>query len=449
MKEVTDSLRKQIENGEVTAYTNAWIIWTDTYGNTDRSIYLSPDDFTVDGNSYTVNGGYTFPIGNVISKQIKLSIHNQIDKFYRDDLYDLYANNAHIELYTAYYLNGKDQTPYRINEGRFYISDVKKDTYKITITAYDYANVMDTPYQIVTDPTSSGTSLYDTLWDYFVFLCDKVLAPKMGITSSDNPHFYATHLDTDRFENSTMVMPAIVGGSKVNTTLRDIFGYIAQLAGGNIVVSSEVYSNINRVRRIDIVPYSFSGGGFTNGMEFNYDNLSTIDCGEYGETIPASSYKDGGLFNDSVDYSNNNDYIVLDKYQTPPTIEYSDIKFTGVKINYPIPSNQKGGSAQWAPYNTDNILDLTNPLAQDTVDNSSKVRSVAHRIYSLIQHPIKPFNGSFQNNPLVEFMDRVVVVDIDGTAYNSFVGEHTLNYLGMSNIANRTPTREENNRKYL
>lgn len=444
MKEVTDSLRKRIENGEVTAYTNAWVFYPVT-GGTPRSIYLSPNDFTVDVNSYTVNGGYNFPIGNVVSKQIKLSVHNQIDKFYEEQ-YDLYKKGTYIELYTAYYLNGKDQTPTRINEGTFYISDVKKTAYSITITAYDYVSIMDTPFQIVTAVAPSYEPMYATLWDYFVYLCDEVLAPKLGITA-ENPHFYATHLDTDRFPNSTMALGAIVAGSKITTTLRDVFGYIAQLAGGNIVITGESYSVGNRVKRLDVVPYKLSAVDFTNAMEFGYDNLPTTDGGEFDEVV--TSYTDGGLFNDCFDYSNNNDYIVLDKYQAAPSIEYNDIQYTGVRIKYPIPNSEAGGSAQWVPSSEENILELENPLAQDTTDGSTKVRQAAHRIFSAIQQPIRPFNGSFINNPLIEFMDRVIVVDVDGTAYNSFVGEHTLNYLGMSNIANRTPTREENNRKYL
>ena len=195
------------------------------------------------------------------------------------------------------------------------------------------------------------------------------------------------------------------------------------------------------------MPYKLSAVGFTNAMEFGYDNLLTTDGGEFDEVV--TSYTDGGLFNDCFDYSNNNDYIVLDKYQAAPSIEYNDIQYTGVRIKYPIPSSEAGGSAQWVPSSDENIIELENPLAQDTTDGSTKVRQAAHRIFSAIQQPIRPFNGSFMNNPLIEFMDRVIVVDVDGTAYNSFVGEHTLNYLGMSNIANRTPTREENNRKYL
>lgn len=443
MKEVSDSLRKRIENGEVTAYTNAWVIW-ERPDHSRYSVYLSPNDFTVDNNSYTVNGGYNFPIGNVVSKQIKLSIHNRIDKFYEDG-YDLYASNAYIELYSAYYLNGTSATPTRIYEGRYIISDVKRTAYSIVITAYDYVSVMDYPFQIVTDPSSSGTSLYPTLWDYFVFLCDNVLAPKLGITSAT--HFYATHLDTDKFPNSNMALDAIVPDSKITTTLRDAFGYIAQLAGGNIVISGELYSDYWRIGRLDVVPHKLSDRPFTNALEFNYDNPSTRDGGEFDESVLSSTTC--GLFDDCLNYTGNNSYAVLDKYQVEPTVEYNDIQYTGVKIKYPIPSNSAGGSAQYAPYSTDNILELENPLAQDRTDDSTKVRTAAYRIYHNIQYPVRPFNGSFQNNPLIEFMDKVVVIDVDGTAYNSFVGEHTLNYLGMSNIANRTPTQEENNRKYL
>ena len=94
-----------------------------------------------------------------------------------------------------------------------------------------------------------------------------------------------------------------------------------------------------------------------------------------------------------------------------------------------------------------NPLKLYNPLCQDFSDSVTAQRNVVRAIYNEFSHiNIKPFSGSFLNNPLIEFMDNLIIIDINGIAYNSFVGEHTMNYLGSSDIANYTPTVSQNKR---
>lgn len=433
MKEVSAEIRNTVYDGTV-VYTRAYITAYDKGLGRNITFLCSDSSFTLEGNSYSENGGYNFPIGNVISKSVTLSLDNSKGKYNNYDF-----DGAKIRLISQVLT---DDGKVGLEEGIFYVLEVNTLYYKLTLTAFDIAADMGFEYAI-RNVSPSGTKLYNTLWDYFVYLCDEVLSNHLGITLASGEHLYAPRLEGSRFANSTMVLAPIEYDGTRKTTFRDILGYIAQLAGGNAVIVVD------------------SGKCYVDIREYNFLEHKIIYCGKFGDSITNVNCKtyEGGLISDPVP---TNRYFVglitdpsgyaLNRFSTPPNIPSQSVEYTGVKILYPIPNNPEGGSAKYygdsqAPEK--NMLVLENPLAEDSSDNSSKVIAVAKTLVShLCDASIYPFDGSFDSNPLLEFMDNVIVEDIDCAAYTSFVSDHTMNYLGYSEIANRTVSDKQNNRKY-
>lgn len=433
MKNVSNEIKQLLRDG-IPVYTFASIKAKHKTSGIETPFLIFPGDFSLRNNNYEINGGVSFPIGNVISKSIKLTILNKWNTF---DDYDL--NTASVSLSSWIYPDGVPANPntgyVSMYEGTFYATDIKTTAHEITITAYDSAAVLDGKYAIRTADPVTGQPMYATLWDYFVYLCDHVYPQRRGLPEAEgSEHYYSDHLETDKFLNSDMSLPAIQPESRPQTTLRDVFGYIAQLACGNVV--------IDNYGKIDIVSYNLPDYEIFNGMKYK-DQVSTVyDGGTFGDGDHAINRLIGGSFSDT-------DYIMLNKAISPPTLEYNDVQYTQITMKYPIENSNEDGTIVY-PNNADynyNTLELYNPLCQDFSPSKTEDINVLKNIYLRIgSKNIKPFNGSFMNNPIVEFMDNVIVLDIDGSAYFSFVGHHTMNYLGTSEIANNTPTVGRNRR---
>lgn len=430
MKYADGNIKQKIYDG-IPVYTKCSITVNHKDTGAAQTFNLEPTDFTVQDNSYTENGGFDLPIGKVISKSIKLSIDNTGDRF---DGYDL--TTGVIALKSRLYPDGLQSTPIAFDEGVFYVSTVDIINYTVKLTAYDRISVLDTPYGISNYNPSTHEPVYSTLWDYFVHLCDDVYRVLIGKPEQANVHWYSSNLAVGRFLNSDMSLNAIVGEGKPSTTLRDLFGYIAQLAGGVVVLDS--------LEKIDIKSLDLSLDLYINGMTFSDDVTDTYDGGEFDSgTVGYTVYF-------TLDFPAVGNCALLDKYTSPPTVEYTDVKYTKATISYPIPNNPNGGSASYGSSDY-NVLRLYNPLCQRDNDNNPRIAVAAQNILNRISYAgttIKPFSGTFMNNPLLEIMDSVIVVDSNGIAYNSFVGEHTMNYLGASEIANHTPTVGQNKRTY-
>lgn len=427
MKGVLPIVKSRIIKGEP-IYTRARVEFA-----SGETITLTPEQFRVSGNSYTTTGGNNFPIGKVLSKSITLRVSNLYNQW---DAYDW--RTATIILYSVI-RNFSSTGDERINEGKFYSASVRYVQSAIEITAYDMLAQTDYGFVIRNVEPSTGAKIYDTIWDYFVYLCDTVIATKMGIQLDSNQHLYSLRLTTERFPNSDFLLDAIQPDSRSKTTLRDALGYIAQIAGGNALMKTV---NYYPYYVIDIVPYSVLGKtDFYNAGEFDEDVTDIYDAGEFGEEV-TDAYN-------SAFFSSMN-YVLLDRYLTPPEIEYSDTTFTGVQLTYPVRSSDDGT----AVYKTtdDNVMELYNPLCQvasNTATEQTRLRNTAFNIAArFCFKPFRPFEGSFLCNPLIEFGDNVVLIDAHGRAFQSFVSEHTLNYLGTSEISNNTKSDNRSNQVY-
>lgn len=430
MKYADGNIKQKIYDG-IPVYTKCSITVNHKDTGAAQTFNLEPTDFTVQDNSYTENGGFDLPIGKVISKSIKLSIDNTGDRF---DGYDL--TTGVIALKSLIYPDGLQATPIAFDEGIFYVSTVDIINYTVKLTAYDRISVLDTPYGISNYNPSTRKPIYSTLWDYFVHLCDDVYRELIGKpVPTGGTHWYSNNL-ANHFLNSDMPLDGIVGEGNPSTTLRDIFGYIAQLAGGVVVLDS--------LEKIDIKSPKLIYDTYINGMTFSDTVIDIYDGGEFDSgTLGYTVYY-------TLEFPATVNYALLDKFTSPPIVEYTDVKYTKVTISYPMMDSKQNGSASYGSSDY-NVLNLVNPLCQRSDDNNARIREVAQNI--LIQTAfsittMKPFSGTYTNNPLLEIMDSVIVVDSNGIAYNSFVGEHTMNYLGASEIANHTPTVGQNKRTY-
>ena len=431
MKTVTSTQRQLLDDG-IIVYSRAIVYFQNEDGTGAGSLTLTPENFRVSGNSFSQSAGASgFPLGAVLCKSIVLTISNQHDEYG-----DYNWERSHVRLFSDIYpsgISGSNQNLSR--EGDFYTSTVRYVQNAIEITAYDMISLLNTPFYINNRNAGTGVKLYDTVWDYFVYLCNTVLRNRVGDLGTGD--MYARHLNTDRFMNSTFSLNAIEPDMSAKTTLRDVFGYIAQLAGGNIVVT---YDSIGARDVIDIIPYSLEHTEYTiyTGMLFGETVTNTFDGGEFGETV--TDVLQGG------EVQNSTRVITLDHYQTTPTMEYKDVKLTGVSVSYPV-VNSNNNTASTSS-SSDNVLSLENPLleiGENTAENRARVQACVDNIYDAVcEKPIRPFEGTFYNNPLIEFMDNIIVVDGWGNAHNSFVTEHTYNYLGTSQIANRVPTIAQN-----
>lgn len=439
MKKTTSAFKRAVESGSP-VYTYANVTFYNNDGTSAGSVVLTPEDFRVNGNNYTQSGGSTFPLGVVLSKSVTLTINNLYNQW---EGYDW--NNTRINLESVVYPDGIDGRRLFVDEGMFYTYEVRYIQQAIEVVAYDFVETMDSKF-LIRNTDGQGQIIYPTLWDYFVYLCDVELADRLGIDLSSFPvecHMYSKRIKQERFTNSDFVLSTIVPDNRANTTLRDAFKYVAQLAGGNIVViyNPDPASNY----KIDIIPYELehTETELITGMTFG-DTVNTVyDGGEFGETVTDT------LTGDNISDFN---YILLDKYITPPTMGYNDIVYTGVSITYPVVGQTDKNTTEYGT--KDNMIEIDNVLC--TLENNpsaadiARVTACAENIYNMIcNKPIRPFTGVFSNNPIYEFMDNAIVIDSFGAAYNSFITEHTMNYLNGSDIKNSTPTPQKNRRVFF
>ena len=424
MKTISADVRNKLYYDGLAVYSKALLYVKHKTMDITNMFSLAPNDFTIESNSVIINGGYNFPIGNAISKSIKISLLNKATLF---DDYDL--DTAVIHLKSILYPDGLNGTPVELSEGIFYADDVEILTHSIVITAYDGIGFLDSDCVVSNANPSTHQKIYDTLWDYFVHLCDDIYPSMRGLPeATGSNHYYAAHLENEKaMYQLTFTLDAIETRNNDDTTLRDILGYVAMISCGNIIMDGD--------GKIDIVRYSLVNTQYYNGMSFADTVNYIIEGGDLDGTST-------GFTDDINGYTLGDENVyVLDNYQAPPTIEYKDIRYNKVTIAYPRP-NLSDGKASYSSGTVRDELSLYNPLCQKSDDNNYYVRGIAENIVNrlgAIGKTIKPFTGSFPCNPLLEFADNVIVCDINGTAYNSFVGEHTMNYLGTSEISNHTP----------
>lgn len=183
-------------------------------------------------------------------------------------------------------------------------------------------------------------------------------------------------------------------------TARQIIGYIAMIAGGN--------ARINNAGQLCIIPYSR-----IRGNEYYREELTSSVLTDVPE-------------------------IVLNSWSSV-SVEKNDITITGVALKQKTDTGEKTTLNGASGY----VITVENPLITGTdTEISTGLFQIAK---ALTGFTFRKFNGISVSNPLIEFMDFVVVVDRRGRMYKSFITDLTFTFVGSTIVKNASasPVRNE------
>lgn len=321
----------------------------------DRTILeLSEKDFTVDNNNVVdaseENG---LPLGVAMSRSIQIELMNDDDRF---SDYEFFG--AVIRLYLTFQLS---ETVERIEYGTFTV--LTPETYGTTviITAVDDMYKADAEYY-------TSLSFPATIGSMFIDACTTI-----GISQG-----------TTTFLNDDFVVDEKPEG----ITFRQLFGYIAMIAGGN--------ARIDLTGRLRIVTYDFSV----------LDNIrDSIVSGDY----------------------DTNSYHVLENWKDLK-LDTDDVVITGVQTSYTDSDNNE----QIVSYGYDGyVLKIENPLI------SGKEQTAVDLIGNvMVGGRFRQFSGDYIAYPIAEFMDAVVLIDRKKKAYASFITDINFQFFGFTTLKN-------------
>lgn len=356
---------------------------------------LEKGDFTL-GNcsvvdSSDVNG---VPVGVAVCRHIQIELINDMDQYSEYDFY-----GARIRLYLTYQLSDSVE---KIEYGTFTVLTPETYGTTIVITTLDDMYKADADYTTkLVFPTTIGSMFRDA--------CDSINV-QPGTTSFKNDDFMVQMAPSD-------------------ITFRQVFGYIAMIAGGNV--------RIDTTGRMRIITYDFS-------ILDKARNL--VDGGTFMPWTNPCDY-DGGAFNpwdegdilDGGDFLHNNDYHILYNWSNLK-IDTDDITITGVQTVFTDDDNQKHTFL----YGSDGyVIDLPeNPLW------SGKHREAIDLIGPiLVGARFRQFSGDLVSNPTCEFMDMAVIIDRKSNQYYTFLTNINYQILGYTSLSNSAEPVIRNNSK--
>lgn len=387
MKNVSNDFRKVIRAGGP-FYAYAKVV----FSNGEELELTSQNDFYIDGNNYTESGGDGFPLGAAVSKTIDIGIDNSDERF---SDYDFYY--ARITMYTEADLpSGKIE---RIKEGTFTVINSVAPGDVIEITASDDMYKADVEYvSKLSYPASALRVLQEAC-------------------SQSNVNLGSVTFTNQDFQ---------ILGAPEGITCRQIFGYIAQIAGGNAVMDEnnrliiKTY-NLPELDFIDIISGGFIGDSLNN----------KISGGIFGDNL--KDYITAGKF------GSNSNYAILSEFSTEPEIATDDVVITAIET-----TGEKDDEEVTYLYGKEGyVLAIENPLIKGAEEAAIKLIGDI-----VIGFRLRPFSGEFYPNPTLQFMDAVYLVDRKYNIYQTFITNHTFNYLGNSEFSNDTESPERNNSEY-
>lgn len=347
---------------------------------------LSESEFTLKNNNVSEGAGISgLPLGVAVCRSIQIEIKNDDDR-YSD--YDFFG--ARIHLYLTYQLS---QSVEKIDYGFYTVTTPETYGTTVIIRAFDDMHKADKPYD--TDliyPTHIGDILMDA-------------CRKCGINQGDI-----------NFPNSNFVVTN--KPKPKDATYRSIIGNIAMIAGGNARIDMQGYL------RIKTYTFNAQGESALDGGNFQYNLGDVADGGNFTDYTSGDNY-DGGHFGDSR-------FAVLRSWRNLK-IETDDVVITGVK------DKDTGYQYGVAGY----VIEVKNPLYKGSHQNAINLIGNA-----LIGARFRPFSGDCVANPIVEFMDDVVIHDRKGNTYQSFLTDVNFVFLGFTTLKNSATSAVRNSSKY-
>lgn len=350
-------------------------------------LVLSESDFTLKNNNVSEGAGLSgLPLGIAVCRAIQIEIKNDDDRF---SDYDFFG--ARIHLYLTYQLS---QSVEKIDYGIYTVTIPETYGSTVIITAFDDMYKADKPYDTsLVFPTTIGNVLHDACIN-------------CGINQGDLT-----------FTNSNFVVNEKPNAK--DNTYRSVIGNIAMIAGGNARMDMQGYLRIKT--------YSFNvAGGFANldGGNFEYNLGDVADGGNFTDYTSGDSY-DGGHFTDI-------DYVVLNSWKNLK-IETDDVVITGVK------DKETGYTRGVAGY----VIEVKNPLYKGSVETAIGLIGDL-----MIGARFRPFFGDCVANPIVEFMDDVILHDRKGNTYRSVVTDVNFVFLGFTTLKNSAESAVRNSSVY-
>ena len=260
-----------------------------TFAN-GASLSLSEKDFMISNNN-VVDASATngIPLGIALCRSIQIELINDDDRF---STYDFFG--AKIRLYLTFQLS---ETVERIEYGTFTV--LAPETYgeTVIITALDDMYKADKEY-------STSLAFPASLKSMLIDACEIIDIP-LGTTTFLNEDF-------------------VVNEKPADITFRQLFGYIAMIAGGNV--------RIDRTGRLRIITYDFANmesiyNSVLNGGSYNpWNNPVNLDGGSFAPW-DNGSVADGGQFSDR------DHFHVLGNWANLK-VDTDDVVVTGIETSY-------------------------------------------------------------------------------------------------------------------
>lgn len=358
---------------------------------------LSAKDFTVTNNGVVdAAGSNGIPLGVALCRNIQIELMNDDNRF---STYDF--ANAVIRLYLTFQLS---ETEERIEYGTFTV--LTPETYGETVIV----TALDDMYK--------ADKLYDSTLVY---------PATLGLIFADACNNADIQPGTTTFLNDDFV----VNTKPTDITYRQLFGYIAMIAGGN--------ARIDTTGRLRIVTYDFARidelySSIYDGGRYNpWNNSVNLDGGTFNPWNEGD-VADGGTFGDR------NDIHVLGNWSSLK-VDTDDVVITGISTVYSDSDNNE----LTAMYGAEGyVLQVENPLIVG--QEQSAVNLIGN---VMVGGKFRQFSGDMVSDPTCEFMDIALVLDRKGNVYISFLTDINFQFFGFTSLKNSAePTLRNSSRYY-
>lgn len=343
---------------------------------------LAEKDFTISNNSVVdASGTNGIPLGVAICRSIQIELMNDDERF---SDYDFFG--AKIRLFLTYQLSDSVE---KIEYGTFTVLTPETYGETVIITALDDMYKADRSYTTsLVFPATIGAMLRDAC---------TTLGISQGTVTFANDRFVANAMPTD-------------------ITFRQLFGYIAMLAGGN--------ARIDVTGRLRIISYNFGAiedirNNIDGGAFAPWNNPTELDGGDF--TYNNGDVADGGNFTDAINYHILNNWSTL-------KVDTDDVVITGITTTYTDTENEEHtvmhGKEGY-------LLKVENPLIA-----GQEQKAVGLIGAVMVGGRFRQFSGDLVSDPTCEFMDVAAIVDRKNNVYVSFLTDINFQFFGFTNLKN-------------
>lgn len=337
----------------------------------------------------TISSSDSFEIGSAIMNKLTFTINNLDDRY---SLYDF--DDANIVAYIGLALT--DGTFEKIKKGAYVVDNAIYNGITIELECLDRMKFLDRTYETeLAYPTTLGQIVYDA--------CLKCNVP----------------LKSASFFNSNYIVntkPA------KETTFREMIAYVSQL--------SSSYARFNNEGQLEFIFFDkdvFSFNSLDGGTFKKYDLENVVDGGDFNFS-ETNTVIDGGTFQDANKYHHlySNSSV---------TVNTEETEITGFKL---VVGEGEEAKEYFSGKEGYVILIENNPLAQTDLDGL--VSRIAGRI---VGFKFRTFNVQSLSDPSIEASDPVMISDLKGNAYYSYITSLSFEVGNFCNFECNAKTKSE------